>query len=80
MTEKIQKNDLKEKEKEHFASVLFTFQKTYEEKFRKRPKMTRNTLKSPKTYQKINPKMKKMTLNLKMSKNYKKLPIKFTFL
>jgi hypothetical protein len=37
MTEKIQKNDLKEKE--HFASILFTFQKTYEEKF---PKMAKN--------------------------------------
>jgi hypothetical protein len=44
ITYKIQKNDLKEKEKEHFASI-FTFQNIYEEKW---PKMTRNTLKSPK--------------------------------
>jgi hypothetical protein len=42
--------------------ILFTFQKTYEEKF---PKMAKN---------------EKMTLNLEMSKNDKKLPIKFTFL
>jgi hypothetical protein len=38
MTEKIQKNDLKEKEKEHFASKLFTFQQTYEGKFTKMAK------------------------------------------
>jgi hypothetical protein len=44
MTEKLQKNDLKEKEKEHFASILFTFQKTYEEKF---PKMAKNDKKYP---------------------------------
>ena len=50
--------------------MLFTFQKTYDEKF---PKMTRNALKRPKIYQKI-------TLNLTMSKNDKKLPIKFKFL
>jgi hypothetical protein len=44
MTEKIQKSDLKEKEKEHFPSILFTFQKTHEEKF---PKMAKNDKKYP---------------------------------
>jgi hypothetical protein len=43
------------------------------------PKMTRNTLKSPKIYKKL-PQNEKMTLNLKMLKNDKKLPINFTFL
>jgi hypothetical protein len=43
-------------------------------------KMTRNTLKSLKIYQKKYPTNEKMTLNLKMTKNDKKLPIKFTFL
>jgi hypothetical protein len=34
-----------EKEKEHFSSILFTFRKTYEEKFSKMAKMRKNTLK-----------------------------------
>jgi hypothetical protein len=41
-----------EKEKKHFHCILFTFQKTYEEKFPKMAKMTKNTFKSPKIYQK----------------------------
>jgi hypothetical protein len=41
----------KEKEKERFISILFTFQKTYEEKFPKMAKMTKKyTLKGPKVY------------------------------
>jgi hypothetical protein len=38
--------------------MLFTFQETYEEKFPKMPKMTNNTLQSPKIYQKITLKLK----------------------
>jgi hypothetical protein len=58
MTWKYLKNDLKEKEKEkeHFASILFTFQKTYEEKF---PKMAKKWLEIPLKVQKITPKVKK---------------------
>jgi hypothetical protein len=37
---------LGEREK-YFTSILFTFQKAYEEKF---PKMTKNSLRSPKIY------------------------------
>jgi hypothetical protein len=53
--------------KQHFTSILFTFQKTYEEKF---PKMIKNTVKVPKIYRKITPKLKKMT------KNYQKITYK----
>jgi hypothetical protein len=42
-----------EKEKEPLTSILFTVQKTYEDKFPKLAKMTKNTLKSPKIYRKI---------------------------
>jgi hypothetical protein len=47
-------------EKEYFTSILFTFQKIYEEKFPKMAKMTNNTLKSPKIHRKITSKLKKL--------------------
>jgi hypothetical protein len=74
---RIQEKD-KEKE-EHFTSILFTFQKLYEEIFPKMDKITKNTLMSPQIYWKITPKLKN-GINLKMMKNGQKLPIKFTFL
>jgi hypothetical protein len=46
----------KEKEKEHFTLILFTFPKTYEEKFPKIAQMTKNTLKIPIIYRKFTPK------------------------
>jgi hypothetical protein len=36
------------RKREHFASILFIIQKTYEEKFPKMAKMTKNSFKSPK--------------------------------
>jgi hypothetical protein len=42
------------------SSILFTVQKTYEEKLPKVVKMTKNILKSQKIYQKITPKPEKL--------------------